>query len=87
MRYVNDRGFEFDSELEAIESVEEMMDTDDYAEELAYLIGWLEIIQWALAQPQFCEDYGWALQAAREGYYQSHYSMIDDEEDEEEVGE
>ena len=83
--YVTEFGAEaeFETYEEAAEALVETMETDDYIELLGYQIDFFRLINWAMKQQNFFEDFSDEISKAEEEFCNNYISYYEDEEEEE----
>ena len=81
--FTNEWGGEFDTYEEAREATLENFDTEDLSEYLETCISFYTLLEWAMKQPNFFDDFGDKITAA-EDYFCNTYISEWEEEDEDE---
>lgn len=81
--YTNEMGGEFDSYEEARDATLEYFETEDLSEYLETCISFYTLLEWAIKQPKFFEDFEDKITAA-EDYFCNTYISEWEEEDEDE---
>lgn len=80
--YVTEFGNEFETYEEAAESCVETMETDDYIESLEYQIDYSRLLNWAMKQQSFFEDFEDEIHKAEEEFCNNYISYYEDEKEE-----
>lgn len=84
-RFVHITGdYEFENEEAARVHAEENMDKEDWIEYLNYSISFDDLLDWAMEQEKFWNDYREPIQEAKECFFNTFYEPISEEENEDE---
>lgn len=80
--YVTEFGSEFETYEEAAEALVESMEPDDYIELLGYRIDFYRLLNWAMKQQKFFEDFEDEIHKVEEEFCDTYISYYEDEEEE-----
>ncbi len=77
----NDFGEEFETEEEAREDAFEKMEQADLIEGLEISIGFTTLLEWAMKQPNFWDDFNDAICEAEDIFFRDNYYEVKDSEE------
>lgn len=73
-------GDTFDSEEEAYEDCLSRMTIEDYADEMIFHLSYDDLLQWAMKQEGFWEQFENTMKEIREEFFRNYYSEVEDED-------
>ena len=79
--YTNEWGGQFDTYEEAREATLEYMDFYDLSEELQYHVSFYALLEWAMKQPKFFDDFGDKVTAAEDEFCNEYIHEWEDEDE------